>query len=117
MNLWEQEAKEKWGHTPAYKEYEEKQPTGQAQAAGMDAIMAEFAACMTAGAKPEADQAQSLVAALQSYITENFYHCTKEILVCLGQMYVADARFRENIDKHAAGTAAFIRDAITAYCK
>ena len=57
------------------------------------------------------------MAALQNHITENYYHCTREILFGLGQMYVADERFKNNIDKHADGTAAFIRDAITAYCK
>ena len=39
-----------------------------------------------------------------------------QILAGLGQMYVADERFKSNIDKHADGTAAFIRDAITVYC-
>ena len=46
----------------------------------------------------------------------NYYHCTKEILAGLGQMYVADERFQNNIDKHGNGTAAFIRDAIQVYC-
>lgn len=31
-------------------------------------------------------------------------------------MYVADERFKNNIDKHADGTAAFICDAIDVYC-
>ena len=50
------------------------------------------------------------------YITENYYCCTKEILAGLGQMYVADERFKNNIDKHADGTAAFISEAIAVYC-
>ena len=29
-----------------------------------------------------------------------------------GQMYVADVRFKNNIDKHGDGTAEFIREAI-----
>ena len=33
-----------------------------------------------------------------------------------GHMYVADDRFKNNIDKHADGTAAFICEAITIYC-
>jgi hypothetical protein len=32
-------------------------------------------------------------------------------------MYVADERFRENIDRHGEGTAAFLSAAIAAYCK
>lgn len=54
---------------------------------------------------------------LQNHITENYYLCTNEILAGLGQMYVVDPRFRDNIDKHGDGTAAFIRDAIEVYCR
>ena len=53
---------------------------------------------------------------LQSHITENYYSCTIEILAGLGKMYVADERFKNNIDKHADGTAAYISEAIALYC-
>lgn len=120
MTALEKEAKEKWGHTPAYQEFEAKQHSKETQdalAAGMDQIMAAFAACMEKGEAPDSAQAQSLVKSLQDYITQNYYNCTNQILSGLGQMYVADERFTANIDKHAAGTAAFIRDAIAAYCR
>ena len=52
----------------------------------------------------------------QKHITENYYTCTKEILHGLGQMYVADERFKNNIDKHADGTAAYVSEAIAYYC-
>ena len=116
------EAREKWGNTEAYQEHAEK-TKGYAKdkwnslAAGMDAIMGQFAAAMANGDAPDSDTAQDLVKTLQSHITENYYHCTKEILFGLGQMYVADDRFRQNIDKHGDGTAAFICEAITIYCK
>jgi len=82
----------------------------------MDQIMAEFALCMKKGESPDCAEAQSLVKKLQNYISENYYLCTNEILAGLGQMYVADERFRNNIDRHADGTAAFIYEAIEAYC-
>ena len=66
---------------------------------------------------PESETAQTLVKKLQSYITENFYTCTPEILRGLGQMYVADERFKSNIDKNGKGTAEFIAEAIGIYCK
>jgi hypothetical protein len=53
---------------------------------------------------------------LQNHISENYYLCTNEILAGLGQMYVADERFKNNIDKRADGTAEFICEAIAAYC-
>ena len=61
-------------------------------------------------------EAQSIVKTLQAHITDNYYLCTDEILVGLGQMYVADDRFRNSIDKHAGGTAEFICKAIEIYC-
>ena len=115
------EAKEKWGKTDAYKEHEEKTRGYSKEkwndlAQGMDAIMGEFAAAMKNGEKADSDAAQVLVKKLQGHITENFYHCTNQILAGLGQMYVADERFKNNIDKHADGTAAFICEAIGVYC-
>ena len=116
------EAQEKWGTTDAYKEHEEKTKNYSNQkwndlAAGMDRIMAEFALCVINGKTPNCNEAQNLVKMLQNYITENYYLCTNEILAGLGQMYVADERFKNNIDKHASGTATFICEAIEVYCK
>jgi len=82
----------------------------------VDYILGDFAVCMKNGGEPVSDEAQDLVKALQTHITENYYNCTNEILAGLGQMYVADERFRNNIDKHADGTAQFISDAIKIYC-
>ncbi len=114
------EAKERWGATAAYKEYAEKTKgytnrDWEETTAGMDRVMAEFAAAMVRGESPDSSEAQGLVKALQSYITENYYHCTKEILAGLSQMYVEDERFQKNIDKHGQGTAAFIREAVAVY--
>ena len=115
------EAKEKWGKTDAYKEYETKTRNYSKQkwndiAVRMDHIMKEFALCMRKNESPGSTEAQNLVKMLQNHITENYYLCTKEILAGLGQMYVADERFKNNIDKHENGTAAFISEAITVYC-
>lgn len=116
------EAEEKWGRTDAYKEYEEKNANYSGLKRNdlitqMERIMADFALCMKNGETPDSAETQSLVKTLQSHITENYYLCTDEILKGLGQMYVADERFRNNIDKHADGTAAFISEAIEVYCR
>ena len=116
------EAKEKWGKTDAYKEHTEKTKHYSKEkwnhlAEGMNDILAEFAVCMKNGEMPDSTQAQNLVKMLQNHITENYYRCSNEILVGLGQMYVADERFKNNIDKHADGTSEFIREAIEVYCR
>ncbi|MBQ2974314.1 MAG: MerR family transcriptional regulator [Clostridia bacterium] len=116
------EAKHRWGDTDAYKE--SKQKTAGYSAGkwndvneGLDAVLAEFAVALKDGTTPESEAAQSLVRKLQQYITDNFYTCTDEILAGLGRMYVADDRFKTNIDKNGVGTAEFISDAIKIYCK
>ena len=122
MNEFQNEVKEKWGNTEAYKEHTEKtkdysKEKWQNVGEGMNDILKEFACCIQKGAEPNSADTQSLVEKLQNYITENFYTCTDEILAGLGKMYVADERFKNNIDKHAEGTAEFISEAIKIYCK
>ena len=66
---------------------------------------------------PYADEVQNKIAALQKFITDNYYLCTNEILSGLGKMYVCDERFRNNIDKAGGdGTADFVKQAIVVYC-
>ena len=115
------EAQARWGKTDAYKEHTEKTKNYSKEkwnrvVEEMEAIFDEFAFCMKQSNTPDAEETQSLVKKLQDYITENYYTCTKEILFGLGQMYVADERFKKNIDKHADGTAEFVREAIGLYC-
>ena len=45
------------------------------------------------------------------------YTCTDEILAGLGKMYIADERFKKNIDKYGEGTAEFAAGAIAMYCQ
>ena len=115
------EVKEKWGNTDAYKEHTEKTKNYSDEkwnklSYEMNDIIAEFAVCMKSGLETDSDKVQSLVKALQNHITENYYNCTNEILAGLGQMYVSDKRFKNNIDKHADGTAQFISEAVKIYC-
>ena len=119
---YEKEAYERWGDTSAYREHEKKTKnyTKEKWAEandGLMAIFAEFAMCKDSGASADSAEAQALVAKLQTHITENYYTCTDEILAGLGKMYVADERFKKNIDKHGEGAAAFAADAIAAYTK
>ncbi|MBQ2943635.1 MAG: MerR family transcriptional regulator [Ruminococcus sp.] len=117
---YETQAKEKWGHTEASKEYEAKTESYTEEdfcnaASGLDAIFKKFAECKSQGNTPDSDKAQALVKELQEYITEHYYTCTDEILKGLGAMYVSDDRFKENIDKHGSGTAQFVSSAIRSH--
>ena len=117
MKSYEIEARERYGNTAAYREHEQKtrdytkEKWAEAND-GMMAIFAEFAACKNRGASADSTEVQELVAKLQAHITANYYTCTDEILAGLGKMYVADERFKKNIDKNGNGTAEFAAEAI-----
>ncbi len=115
------EAKERWGKTDAYKEFEKKtqgkskaemQSTGD----GLMAIFAEIGAIRHLA--PESKDAQALIAKLQAFISEHYYTCTPQILRGLGMMYIAGDSMTENIDKAGGpGTAEFAHKAIEVYTK
>ena len=120
MKNYENEARSRWGNTDAYREHEKKTKnyTKEKWAEandGLMAIFAEFAALKNSGATADSPAAQALVAKLQAHITENYYTCTDEILAGLGKMYVADERFKNNIDKYGDGTAEFASEGIRIY--
>ena len=119
MNNYDAEVKQRWGGTEAYQEYEQKAAGANRQEVndGLMAVLAKFAECKQSGQAAHSAEAQALVKALQGYITRNYYSCTNQILAGLGKMYVADERFKSNIDKNGTGTAEFISAAIEFYCK
>ena len=122
MKNYETEARQRWGNTAAYREYEQKTKNYTKEKwaevnSGLMAIFAEFAAVKNSGASADSAEAQALVAKLQAHITANYYTCTNEILAGLGEMYVCDERFKKNIDKYGDGTAEFAADAIATYVK
>ena len=119
---YESEARERYGNTVAYREHEKKTKnyTKEKWAEandGMMAIFAEFATLKNNRLDANSPEVQSLVGKLQDYITQNYYTCTDEILAGLGEMYVADERFKKNIDKCGEGTAEFASEAIAVYCQ
>ena len=121
MDEYAAQAKAQWQHTPAYQEYAKKSKGRSKEAAaalanGMMLIFADFGKCKSAD--PASPEAQSLVKRLQAYISENYYHCTPEMLNALGAMYRAGGSFTKNIDNAGGeGTAEFAARAIDAYCR
>lgn len=106
------EVKEKWGGTAAYQEYRQHEQDGTAgNPADLMKCFAELGKLKHMA--PTAPEVQTAVRVLQQFITDHFYTCTPEILASLGEMYVADERFRRNIDKAGGeGTAEFAAQAI-----
>lgn len=121
LDEYSKQAKEHWGQTPAYQEFEEKtKDLTDAQKndtmLNFTLIFAEFGKLKEEDAASEAAQLQ--VKKLQDFITKHFYNCTKEILSSLGKMYTCNGEFTENIDSYGGkGTAEFAAKAIEIYCQ
>ena len=121
-NNYKTEVLERWGDTDAYREQEQKTKNYIKEKwveanDGLMAIFAEFAACKNSGASANSAEARVLVDKLQAYITDHYYTCTNEILAGLGTIYVADERFKNNIDTYGEGTAAFASKSIAFFVR
>ena len=114
------EVKAKWGRTQAYQDYAQKLSvqSSDEQKEITHQMLDKFSELGTLRhLSPSAWEVQEKIAALQKFITDSYFVCTKDILHGLGQMYVGDERFRENIDKAGGdGTAEFVCQAISVYC-
>jgi DNA-binding transcriptional MerR regulator len=116
---YEDEARERWGQTDAYKESARrtarytKKDWEQIKAEG-EQIMSELAAHMEAGRAATDPAVMAVAERHRGYITKWFYPCSHEIHRGLGELYVNDARFTANIDKVRPGLARYTRDAFLA---
>ncbi|MDE5933580.1 MAG: MerR family transcriptional regulator [Lachnospiraceae bacterium] len=120
MDAYAKQAKEQWGETAAYKEFEQK---AQGRSRDEERLIAERFMQIFADfgkvkdMEPGAAAVQELVQRLKDYITQNFYQCSNDILFGLGRMYADGGEFTANIDRAGGkGTAAFAAEAIRIYC-
>ena len=121
LDAYAAEAKQRWGHTDAWKESREKSKGKShdqmiSEAYGLMDIFRRLGTHRTGD--PAAPEAQALVAELQRCISAHYYNCTNQILLGLGRMYAAGDEMNENIDRSGGpGTGDFARRAIEHYCK
>lgn len=118
MEQYQEEAKQRWGDTDAYKQSQER--TKNWTDADYKRIAQEgniftqkLANAMDKDIK--SPKVQELVRQHHKGI-ETFYDCSYEMYRGLAEMYVADARFTKFYDKFRPGLAKWLRDAIMYYC-
>ncbi len=121
-NDYSNQVKEMWGGTKEYSEYKEKQKnrTKSENELINKGLMNWFEKLGNIKNTKNADdeETRKIIRGLKDYITKNYYNCTNEILLYLGDMYVNDEKFRQNIDKVGGkGTAEFAKNAIVEFCK
>lgn len=116
---YEDEARERWGDTDAWAESKRRtasydKATWQQIQDEAAAINERFVALMREGAPVTSDEVMTVAEDHRLHLSRWFYDCGHEMHRNLGDMYVADHRFTENIDANAPGLAAYMRDAIAA---
>ncbi len=119
---YEEEARERWGNTDEYKQSQRRVSSYTKEdwlkiKAEQKEVETRLASLFKSGTAPESEEAMNAAEAHRMHIARWFYECGYEIHTGLGDMYVADERFRANYDKHAPGLSEYIRDAIHANAK
>lgn len=103
FEIFQKEAKKKWGNTEAYKEYEKR---------GVKNIMDNNLMDLFKDA-----ESKDFPKKLQQHISKHYYKCTDEILWQLAEMYLTP-EFKNNIDSYAGkGSAQNAHDSILSYLK
>ncbi|QPK93629.1 MerR family transcriptional regulator [Actinomyces sp. zg-332] len=114
-------AKEIWGETSQYKEFEKKDKKRTPDERkrinqGLMNIFIEFGE--KKNKSKDSDEIQLLVKKLHNYICENYYSCSKQIFAELGKAYGNGSEFTKNINATAGtGVAEFVSSAIETYCE
>ncbi|MFD9301853.1 MerR family transcriptional regulator [Streptomyces sp. NPDC060048] len=114
-----EEAERRWGGTDSYAESQRRAAayTKDDWKRMQDQVAdwgARYAALMEAGEPAEGPRAMEMAEEHRLHISTWFYDCSYEIHTGLGEMYVADERFKEFYDSLRPGLAEHLRDAITA---
>jgi MerR family transcriptional regulator, thiopeptide resistance regulator len=80
------------------------------------AIAADYGRALRAGKSADSDDVQAITQRHVDWLSVTTTP-TRDYLIGLGEMYVADPRFTATYDVNGAGTAAFVRDAMTVYAE
>ena len=118
LSEYREEARRRWGNTPAWEESERrtsgysKQDWQDIQSES-DAINRGLAALMEQD--PAGAEVQELVGRWHRFINDRFYGYSPHVFRGLGDMYVEDERFTAHYDRWRPGLAVFLRQAMHVY--
>jgi hypothetical protein len=119
---YEEEVKERWGKTDAYKESSRrtkqytKEDWARVKAEG-EAVEVRLAELLLEGRDPQDPEVMDAADAHRLYMDRWFYPVSHAMHVGLGRMYLSDPRFTEHYESRAEGLAAFVAAAIEANAK
>ena len=117
---YEEEAKQRWGHTPQYAEsqrkwagYSKEQKQAIIEEGGQFAVRM---VTTNPNTKPDDPDVQAAIGEYLAYFNKYFYTCDAEFMRNLSDMWVQDERFAINYERIRKGGAIFIRDAVHIFC-
>lgn len=116
---YQEEVKERWGHTEAYQE-SMRRTKGYSKADWQrfneesKEITLAIAELMDQGVPPTDERAMDAVERHRLQIDQWFYPCSREMHAELGKMYIADPRFTATYEKIRPSMAQYVHDAIMA---
>lgn len=116
---YEDEAKDRWGETDAYKESARRtahytDDDWKQYKLETESINNRATELMNSNTSPYSPEAHAIAERHRANITKWFYDCSYDIHANLADMYIGDERFKQNIDKDAPGLAQFWHDVIIA---
>lgn len=116
---YEEEAMQRWGDTDAYRESTRRTKTYSdtdwtAMKSELDLIWTDGAKAMQEGSSPESRMALEVVERHRRHVCRWFYDLDQAMHTSLAEMWVADARFRANIDKHRDGLTDWLAKSVRA---
>lgn len=114
MDKYAEEAKQKWGHTEAFKQSQERvKKMGKAGLAKIikeaGELTQEIATAMAKGDDPKSEAVQKLIARHYNGLRA-FYEPNLKMYRSMAKMYVDDPRFKANYENVAKGLAEFMKD-------
>jgi MerR family transcriptional regulator, thiopeptide resistance regulator len=116
---YEEEARQRWGRTEGYKESVRRtspytaEDWARCKAEGERNYL-DAAAAMNAGTAADDASAMAVAERHRLHIDRWFYPCSREMHARLADMYEADSRFAETIDRYGQGLTGFLAAAIRA---
>ncbi len=119
QRAYQEEAGRRWGETEAYEDSRRRtadytREDWEELKVESEALTRRIAEAFRAGAAADSEAAMDAVEAHRRQISERFYDCSHEVHRNLGEMYVADPRFRATYEAIEPGLAEWVRDAIIA---
>lgn len=113
------EAKQRWGETDAYKISAQRvksytEADWQRMKEEQAAIYADALAALNDGVRPDEQSAMDVAERHRLSIDRWFYPCNAKMHCRLADLWEADRRYADNIDKHGAGLTQYLAAAVRA---